>query len=124
MIQSIYNNILLNNFLFKIFSEMTESPIYYLLFGSGGVMIILLTIFSIRKKQNGNNFDININIGDNKHKDEDELNDIKYNLHIDKKNQSRQSSYVKCSFSSEDFYIKFLAHVEEKKRKRDEIDYE
>ena len=55
----------------ETFNQILENPLYIILFGSGGVLIIIITLISLRsKKDNG----INISIDINKEKQDDVSN--------------------------------------------------
>ena len=44
----------------ETFNQILENPLYIILFGSGGVLIIIITLISLRsKKDNGINISLN-----------------------------------------------------------------
>ena len=113
----------------KNIEAIINSPLFYFLFGGGGILVVVLGIMQYlkkeKKKSNSSTSDINvnININDNPQKPKP-LSDIQYNLNIEKDNQTIKVSYEEYSFRSDEFYIQFLSQVEVKKKGRDDISYE
>lgn len=100
-----------------------NNPIYITLFGSGGVIVAIVAIIGLKNKKSkysgiSNHNDININNNINIKNNTLENNEPD-NLSIDK-----EQSYNQLDFRSEEFYLEFLKTAEEKKRKRDRINYE
>ena len=110
----------------EMFSRIISNPIYLFFFGSGGVLIVVLTLFSLKSSHHNNDININIDVNSNetKDKDIDAGKNTKHNLEfapnpiIDKKGE-----YEKFDFNSDEYYITFLKTIEEKKKGRDIVDY-
>lgn len=127
---------------------IAESPFFYILFGSGGIVVALFAAIKFFKKSNKrkdiiknnsneNNINININIEDKNNKKMSNANSKKnqrsknnYSGNKAQKSINKKESnpskkkYEKYDFSSDEFYVNFLAQTEEKKRGRDEIHYQ
>ncbi len=106
-----------------------HSPLFYFLFGGGGILIVVLGIMQYfkkeKKKSDPSPSDINVNISINDPSQNTKpSSDIQYNLNVGKDNQTNIVSYEKYSFRTDEFYVHFLSHVEEKKKGRDDISYE
>ncbi len=101
------------------FNQILENPLYIILFGSGGVLIIIITLISLRsKKDNG----INISIDINKEKQDDvsninsdETKNKEYNLEFESNPIiDKTEEYDSLDFDTEEYYITFLKTIEEK----------
>lgn len=109
------------------FDAINNSPLFVFLFGSGGIIIVVLAImqFSKKEKTNPPNPDINVSINFSDDPPNNETSgETKFNLDIKKPEPTNKDSYKNYDFSSDDFYISFLAEVEKKTRGKDKIDYE
>lgn len=112
----------------EIFKQILENPLYIILFGSGGVLIIIITLISLKnKKDNG----INISIDINKEKQDDVSNinsdqtkNKEYNLEF-KSNPiiDKTEEYDSLDFDTEEYYITFLKTIEEKKKAGDKFEF-
>lgn len=60
----------------EIFNNIISNPLYSLIFGSGGVAIIVFTILGFKKKDK--NINIKIDVNDDRKKDEEAKKDSKY----------------------------------------------
>lgn len=112
----------------EIFNQILENPLYIILFGSGGVLIIIITLISLRsKKDNG----INISIDINKEKQDDvsninsdETKNKEYNLEFESNPIiDKTEEYDSLDFDTEEYYITFLKTIEEKKKAGDKFEF-
>jgi len=110
------------------FNQILENPLYIILFGSGGVLIIIITLISLRsKKDNG----INISIDINKEKQDDvsninsdETQNKEYNLEFESNPIiDKTEEYDSLDFDTEEYYITFLKTIEEKKKAGDKFEF-
>ncbi len=110
------------------FNQILENPLYIILFGSGGVLIIIITLISLRsKKDNG----INISIDINKEKQDDvsninsdETKNKEYNLEFESNPIiDKTEEYDSLDFDTEEYYITFLKTIEEKKKAGDKFEF-
>ena len=110
-------------------NEIVSSSLFRFLCGSGGVIVIILAILQLFKKEKNKSdtqstdVNVNVNINDNL-KGSSVPSEIPYNLYIEKWSQTVVMSYEELSFKSEEFYVNFLSKVEEKKRGKDYISYD
>lgn len=111
----------------EIFNLILENPLFIILFGSGGVVIIIVTLFSLRKKNGG--ITINIDINSDKQDDvsninSDETKNKKYNLDFEfNPIIDKTEEYDSLNFDTEDYYITFLKTIEEKKKAGDKFEF-
>lgn len=112
----------------ETFNQILENPLYIILFGSGGVLIIIITLISLRsKKDNG----INISIDINKEKQDDvsninsdETKNKEYNLEFESNPIiDKTEEYDSLDFDTEEYYITFLKTIEEKKKAGDKFEF-
>lgn len=112
----------------ETFNQILENPLYIFLFGSGGVLIIIITLISLRsKKDNG----INISIDINKEKQDDvsninsdETKNKEYNLEFESNPIiDKTEEYDSLDFDTEEYYITFLKTIEEKKKAGDKFEF-
>lgn len=112
----------------EILGQILQNPLYIILFGSGGVIIIIITLISLKnKKENGININIdvnnekpdnssNINLNETEHKE--------YNLEFESSPIiDKREVYDSLNFDTEEYYITFLKTIEEKKKAGDKIDF-
>ena len=112
----------------ETFNQILENPLYIILFDSGGVLIIIITLISLRsKKDNG----INISIDINKEKQDDvsninsdETKNKEYNLEFESNPIiDKTEEYDSLDFDTEEYYITFLKTIEEKKKAGDKFEF-
>ncbi len=112
----------------ETFNQILENPLYIILFGSGGVLMIIITLISLRsKKDNG----INISIDINKEKQDDvsninsnETKNKEYNLEFESNPIiDKTEEYDSLDFDTEEYYITFLKTIEEKKKAGDKFEF-
>ncbi len=112
----------------ELFKQLLENPVYVLLFGSSGVLAIIIALIALKnKKENGININIDVN-SDKKDSNNDfntsETKNKGYNLEfetnpiVDKKEE-----YDYLDFTSEEYYVTFLKTIEEKKKTGDKLEY-
>lgn len=112
----------------ELLNQLLENPLYAILFGSGGVLAIIVALIALKnKKENGININIEVN-SDNKGRDNDfntgETKSEGYNLEFETNPiVDKQEEYDYFDFTSEDFYITFLKTIEEKKKAGDKLEY-
>lgn len=128
----------------NIVNLILDNPVYTLLFGSGGMLIVILTVIGIRRKRTDRGGDINkrraikVTIEEETSKKEiEEEKPLKLNRSesldspkpfvLEFEPQAFRDSdeaYISQNFKKEEFYLQFLKTVEEKKKRKDEIKYE
>ena len=112
----------------ELFKQLLENPLYIILFGSGGILAIIVAIIALRnKKENGISISIDIN-GDKKDsnndlntseaKNEEYILEFETNPIVDKTEE-----YDYLDFTSEEYYVAFLKTIEEKKKAGDKVEY-
>ena len=112
----------------ETFNQILENPLYIFLFGSGGVLIIIITLISLRSKKDNR---INIIIDINKEKQDgvsninsDETKNKEYNLEFESKPIiDKTEEYDSLDFDTEEYYITFLKTIEEKKKAGDKFEF-
>ncbi len=115
-------------------NELLNNPLYSILFGSGGILVILLTLFSFKNKsekeyKNKKENEIHINIGVNGDSNTKDVNsdgekNRDYNFEFDiNPIIDVQEEYDSLDFNSEDFYVTYLKTIEEKKKAGDKFEY-
>lgn len=103
----------------EVLNLILENPLYITLFGSGGVLIIIITLISFRnKKENGINISIDINSKKQKTKNKDYNLEFGSNPFIDKNEE-----YDSLDFDTDEYYITFLKTIEEKKKAGDKFEF-
>ena len=106
----------------EIFNNILSNPLYSLIFGSGGVAIIVITILGFKK--NDKNINIKIDVNDDRKKDEEAKKDTNYNLEFESSPIiDKHEEYEELDFNSDEYYITFLKTIEEKKKGGDEFEY-
>ena len=106
----------------EIFNNIISNPLYSLIFGSGGVAIIVFTILGFKKKDK--NINIKIDVNDDRKKDEEAKKDTNYNLEFESNPIiDKHEGYDELVFNSDEYYIAFLKTIEEKKKGGDEFEY-
>lgn len=112
----------------ETFNQILENPLYIILFGSGGVLIIIITLISLRSKKDNR---INIIIDINKEKQDgvsninsDETKNKEYNLEFESNPIiDKTEEYDSLDFDTEEYYITFLKTIEEKKKAGDKFEF-
>ncbi len=112
----------------ETFNQILENPLYIFLFGSGGVLIIIITLISLRSKKDNR---INIIIDINKEKQDgvsninsDETKNKEYNLEFESNPIiDKTEEYDSLDFDTEEYYITFLKTIEEKKKAGDKFEF-
>lgn len=112
----------------EIFNQILENPLYIILFGSGGVLIIIITLISLRsKKDNGINISIDVNSekrGDVSSINSNETKNKEYNLEFESNPIiDKTEEYDSLNFDTEEYYITFLKTIEEKKKAGDKFEF-
>lgn len=112
----------------ELFNQLLENPLYVILFGSSGVLAIIIALIALKNKK-GNGVNINIDIhSDKKNGDNDyntsETKKERYNLEFETNPiVDKQEEYEYLDFTSEEYYITFLKTIEEKKKAGDKLEY-
>jgi len=110
----------------EIINTIITNPIYLILFGSGGTLVVIVAIIALKK--GGDRINIGINIGQDQKppsptSDADSQKD--YNLDIeDFPEVDKLEDYQHHGYNTEKYYITFLKTVEEKKKAGDDIEYD
>lgn len=111
----------------EILEQIINHPLYLILFGGGGIVVVLLTLKDVkRKNERKSEINIDINISNGENKTIKKLDpDTSYDFKIDGISQIDMSmQYKQLDFSSDEYYEMFLKSIEEKKRGRDIVKYE
>lgn len=101
-------------------SRLMGSPLYLFLFGSGGTLIIVLTVISLLKKSSRISAFISKLGKDAAQKNETPHNHTKAPL---PESPSPIEEYDEYPFHSDEFFVTFLKTVEEKKKGEDIVEY-
>ena len=131
-----------------MFTEIIHNPLYLRLFGSGGLVVVLLTILGIYLNNKRNRPDGGQSKPQSNSQSSSQSGSIAYNevmIRFDssavpkidshsfqssvdssfyRSRISQEDRYPKISFSDEEFYENFLETIEVKRKKGDKIDYE
>ncbi len=92
---------------------IVDNPIYTLLFGGGGILIIAVNIMIyLKNDKNNKNNKNNIN------------NDTSQKPSVTHIGVDNTEDYEECDFNSDEFYIRYLKTIEEKKKGKDKIEYD
>lgn len=112
----------------EIFKQILENPLYIILFGSGGVLIILITLITLRNNKD-NGINISIDVNSEKQDDvsiinSDETKNKEYNLEFESNPIiDKTEEYDSLDFDTEEYYITFLKTIEEKKKAGDKFEF-
>lgn len=113
----------------EIFKQIIANPLFAFLFGSGGILVIVIAIVSLIKNKKENGININIDVNSEKKSDvkdisSDETKNKGYNLEFEPNPIiDKREEYDYHDFKSEDFYVTFLKTIEEKKKAGDKFEY-
>lgn len=105
----------------EIFEYLLGNPLYIVLCGSGGILVIIISLIALKnKKENG----ISINIDVNSNKNRSKIRDQEYNLEFESKPIiDKREEYDYLDFDSEEYYVTFLKTIEEKRKRGDKFEY-
>lgn len=112
----------------EICKQILENPLFLILFGSGGIVIIIITIISLRSKKE-DRININIDVSGEKpnnigNVNFDEPQNKDYNLEFEKKPIiDKSEEYDSLDFNTEEYYITYLKTIEEKKKAGDKFEF-
>lgn len=111
-------------------AQIISNPLYCLLFGGGGILIIALTIIPLfrknkeKKKDDNININIDINNSNPNFNNNDNRNNNTYNLEFETRPVvDKHEEYQEMKFREEEYYISFLKTIEEKRKEGDKVEY-